>query len=115
MGAADDLQGQARIVGLETWTAEVEPGAEGEEQRSSRAQEAVRSNTPTDVRGRRGVKAALEDLIPVKPVCGTKSGTKLGPQARGAEGGHLDAARFVPWRIRSKWLDYHHRFDVSHH
>ena len=98
-----------RIMELETWAAE-EPGAEEEE--------LVRKRQLLEV-GEVLAAAALEDLIPARPLYGTKSGTELDPQVVGAgrrkQLGSLEqkAIILVPRdfpltlakRVRSKRLD----------
>ena len=141
MGAVDDLQGQAssssqqeqsesskvrRIMGLETWTAEQEPGADEEEQPGAEEVALERKKQFEAVCplllqvGEVLAAPALEDLTPAKSVYATKSGAELDPRAvapgrrkqlRALE--EQKAIILVPHdfplagakRIRSKWLD----------
>ena len=102
MGVADDLQGQAssssqqeqsesskvrRIMGLETWTAEQEPGADEDEQLGAEEVALERKKQFEAVCplllevGEVLAAPTLEDLTPAKPVYATKSGAELDPQA----------------------------------
>ena len=101
MEAADDLQGQAsssslqersesskvrRIMGLETCTAEQEPGADEEEQPGAEEVALERKKQFEAVCplllevGEVRAAPTLEDLTPAKPVYATKSGAELDPQ-----------------------------------
>ena len=100
--STDDLQGQAssssqhepsesskvrRIMGLETWTGEEEPGADEEEQPGTEEVALERKKQFEAVCplllevGEVLAAPTLGDLTPVKPVYATKSGAELDPQA----------------------------------
>ena len=141
MRVADDLQEQAssssqrgqnesskvrRIMGLETWTAELEPGVDVEEQSGAEEVALERKKRfeaicPLLLKVGRVLEApTLCDLTPTKPVYGTKSGAEL--DSRAVAAGRRKQLRaleeqqtifLVPpdfplvgaKRIRSKWLD----------
>ena len=142
MGAADSLQWQAssrsqqersgsskvhRIMGLETWTAEQEPGADDEEEQPGAEEMALERKKQFEAvcpllleTGEVLAVPTLEDLTPAMLVYATKSGAVLDPQAVAA-GRRMqlqaleekEAIIQVPHdfpladakRIRSKWLD----------
>ena len=103
MGAADSLQGQARsssqqersdsskvrrIMGLETWTAEQEPGADDEEEQPGAEEMALERKKQFEAvcpllleTGEVLAAPTLEDLTPPMLVYATKSGAVLDPQA----------------------------------
>ena len=139
MGAADSLKGQAssssqqersgsskvrRIMGLETWIAEQEPGADDEEEQPGAELERKKqfeAVCPLLLEtGEVLAVPTLEDLTPAMLVYATKSGSVLDPQAVAAGRrkqlqalAEQKAIILVPHdfplagakRIRSKWLD----------